>query len=62
MAKTGPRHPKRGVRPPERDILLTVRVTTAEMEAFKAAAEGLGLNLSSWARVLLRRGAGLPTI
>lgn len=39
-----------------------MKVAPAEMAAFKAAAEELGLTVSAWARVLLRRAAGLKSI
>jgi hypothetical protein len=50
------------VQPPDRGLLLTIRVSESEMSAFKRAAADAGMTVSAWCRTLARRAAGLPTI
>jgi hypothetical protein len=61
VGMTAPRKTRRG-RPPKgsdkaRSIRLDMRLEEAEKEAFRAAAELAGLDLSAWIRERLRRVA-----
>lgn len=41
---------------------MSLRVLTDELDAFRKAADDTGLPLSLWARTMLRRAAGLPSV
>lgn len=41
---------------------INIRLSTAELEAFRKAADRAGLDLSAWLRQLARRAAGMPTV
>ena len=57
-----PRVPKKPPREAPATSAISLRVTREELDAFHKAAEESGVSMTTWIRILLRRGAGLPTV